>query len=113
MSQPSAAGSGHRKLAFLLLSLGVLGAAATAQQEIAPAPVDTVVVNGIIVRDANGEATTGYLVAKFVAKPTRQERLAALRKGMSQDLFKIGGKIVYQSPRWVAAASTPATEGKH
>jgi len=130
LSQPSAAGSGHRKLAFLLLSLGVLGAAATAQQEIAPAPVDTVVVNGIIVRDANGEATTGYLVAKFVAKPTRQERLAALRKGMSQDLFKIapseigktellltmvGGKIVYQSPRWVAAASrsASATEGKH
>ena len=125
MSQLSAAVSALRKLGLLLLSLGVLAAAATAQQE-----VDTVVVNGIIVRDANGEATTGYLVAKFVAKPTRQERLAALRKGMSQDLFKIapseigktellltmvGGKIVYQSPRWVAAASrsASATEGKH
>ncbi len=49
---------------------------------------------------------------------------------LSQDLFKIapseiaktevlltmvGGKIVYQSPRWVGAASTSAaaTEGKH
>ena len=64
MSQPSAAGSGHRKLAFLLLSLGVLGAA-----------------------DEIGKT----------------ELL----------LTMVGGKIVYQSPRWVAAASTPATEGKH
>ncbi len=66
LSQPSAAGSGHRKLAFLLLSLGVLGAA-----------------------DEIGKT----------------ELL----------LTMVGGKIVYQSPRWVGAASTSAaaTEGKH
>ena len=33
-----------------------------------------------------------------------------VREGL---LTMVGGKIVYQSPRWVAAASTPATEGKH
>jgi len=48
LSQLSAAVSAHRKLAFLLLSLGVLAAAATAQQEIAPVPADIVFVNARI-----------------------------------------------------------------
>ena len=116
MSQLSAAVSALRKLGLLLLSLGVLAAAATAQQE-----VDTVVVNTL------GAAFAG-----------RREKLeGSLEPGkladliiVSQDLFKIapseiaktevlltmvGGKAVYQSPRWVGAASTsaPATEGKH
>ena len=51
--------------------------------------------NGKIVRDAKGDATgalkesAGELVGKFVPKPTRQERLAALRKGM-QEANKVG-----------------------
>lgn len=46
--------------------------------------------NGKIVRDANGEATgalkerAGELVEKFAPKPTREERLAALRKGLKE-----------------------------
>src|SRR5439155_1410020 len=46
--------------------------------------------NGKIVRDANGEATgalqesAGDLVAKLMPKPTRAERLAALRKGIHE-----------------------------
>jgi len=51
--------------------------------------------NGKIVRDAKGEATgalkesAGELVGKLVPKPTREERLAALRKGM-QEANKVG-----------------------
>lgn len=51
--------------------------------------------NGKIVRDANGDATgalkewAGDLVSKFVPKPTREERLAALRKGL-QEANKVG-----------------------
>src|SRR5437868_2882600 len=51
--------------------------------------------NGKIVRDAKGDATgalkesAGDLVGKFVPKPTREERLAALRKGM-QEANKVG-----------------------
>jgi predicted amidohydrolase YtcJ len=46
--------------------------------------------NGKIVRDAKGEATgalkesAGDLVAKVMPKPTREERLAALRKGIHE-----------------------------
>src|SRR5690348_10037409 len=46
--------------------------------------------NGKIVRDANGDATgalkesAGDLVAKLMPKPTRAERLAALRKGLHE-----------------------------
>jgi predicted amidohydrolase YtcJ len=46
--------------------------------------------NGKIVRDANGEATgalkelAGDLVANMMPKPTREERLAALRKGIHE-----------------------------
>src|SRR5438309_714118 len=46
--------------------------------------------NGKIVRDANGEATgalkesAGDVVAKLMPKPTREERLAALRKGIHE-----------------------------
>jgi predicted amidohydrolase YtcJ len=46
--------------------------------------------NGKIVRDANGEATgalkesAGDLVAKLMPKPSREERLAALRKGIHE-----------------------------
>jgi predicted amidohydrolase YtcJ len=51
--------------------------------------------NGKIVRDSKGEATgalkesAGELVGKFVPKPRREERLAALRKGM-QEANKVG-----------------------
>src|SRR5207244_11727719 len=51
--------------------------------------------HGKIVRDAKGEATgalkesAGELVGKLVPKPTREERLAALRKGM-QEANKVG-----------------------
>jgi predicted amidohydrolase YtcJ len=47
-------------------------------------------LNGKIVRDQNGEATgalkevAGDLVAKFAPKPTREERLAALRLGIHE-----------------------------
>src|SRR5437660_5481529 len=46
--------------------------------------------NGKIIRDANGEATgalkesAGDVVAKLMPKPTREERLAALRKGIHE-----------------------------
>ena len=46
--------------------------------------------NGKIVRDAQGEATgaleeeAGRLVSKFAPKPTREERLAALRRGLHE-----------------------------
>src|SRR5437660_4065743 len=46
--------------------------------------------NGKIIRDANGEATgalkesAGDLVATLMPKPTREERLAALRKGIHE-----------------------------
>lgn len=46
--------------------------------------------NGKIVRDANGEATgalkesAGDVVARLMPKPTREERLAALRKGIHE-----------------------------
>jgi predicted amidohydrolase YtcJ len=46
--------------------------------------------NGKIVRDENGDATgalleaAGGLVSKFAPKPTRDERLAALRKGLHE-----------------------------
>ncbi|MBZ5681626.1 MAG: amidohydrolase [Acidobacteriia bacterium] len=46
--------------------------------------------NGRIVRDANGEATgalkeaAGNLVAKVMPKPTRDQRLAALRRGIHE-----------------------------
>jgi predicted amidohydrolase YtcJ len=51
--------------------------------------------NGKIVRDKDGEATgalqetAGDLVAKFLPKPSREERLAALRLGM-QEANKVG-----------------------
>ena len=51
--------------------------------------------NGAIVRDANGDATgalkesAGDLVAKLMPKPTREERLAALRKGI-REANKVG-----------------------
>ena len=121
MSQLSAAVSALRKLGLLLLSLGVLAAAATAQQEVAPAPADTVVVNTL------GAAFAGR--REKLEGSLEPAKLADLII-VSQDLFKIapseiaktevlltmvGGKVVYQSPRWVGAASTsaPATEGKH
>jgi len=121
LSQLSAAVSAHRKLAFVLLSLGVPAAAATAQQEIAPAPADTVVVNTL------GAAFAGR--REKIEGSVESGKLADLII-LSQDLFKIapsevgkteglltmvGGKVVYQSPRWVGAASTsaPATEGRH
>jgi len=46
--------------------------------------------NGVIVRDANGEATgalkeaAGDLVANVVPKPTREQRLDALRRGLRE-----------------------------
>jgi predicted amidohydrolase YtcJ len=51
--------------------------------------------NGIIVRDGKGEATgalkeaAGELVSKFAPKPTREERLDALRRGI-QEANKVG-----------------------
>jgi predicted amidohydrolase YtcJ len=51
--------------------------------------------NGTIVRDANGDATgalkesAGDLVAKLMPKPTREERLTALRRGI-REANKVG-----------------------
>ena len=111
MSQLSAAVSAHRKLAFVLLSLGVPAAAATAQQEIAPAPADTVVVNTL------GAAFAGR--REKIEGSVESGKLADLII-LSQDLFKIapseigktellltmvGGKVVYHAPSWTATSA--------
>src|SRR5947209_13711902 len=62
-------------------------------------PVDTVVVNGIIVRDANGGATTGYLVASPLASRSEEHTSELQSRQYLVCRLLLGKKKEKQPPR--------------